>query len=121
MVLGENALGRVTFLKDVTFVTIRRKQYACLQIQKDLERVLAESMIAKEERELKDSRRNARQLRKRTIVTENFLRFGLGTNLSYIFTNLGATFLFAPVVTAYYSGLCRRTPRVNLGALVHEL
>ena len=37
---------------------------------------------------------------RQTNVTVTVLRFGLGTQLSYCFTNLGAAFLFAPCLTA---------------------
>ena len=37
---------------------------------------------------------------RRTNVAVFVLRFGLGTQLSYLFTNLGATLLFAPFLTA---------------------
>ena len=39
-------------------------------------------------------------LLRRTNVTVNVLMFGLGTQLSFFFTNLGATFSFAPFSTA---------------------
>ena len=37
---------------------------------------------------------------RRMRVTVNVVRFGLGTQLCICFTNLGATFLFAPLLTA---------------------